>query len=175
MGWTTERIFKEKLTAKEKKEHIERYFDTNHYEVVKSSVVGNVYYAAIKTKRTGDIWAYVVLTMNRPYEFGTKPMDESMCPCYYDCPKGILDLLTPTDNEYANEWRKECRKKANEKGWEKKIALGETIKYKAYDGEIITLIKHPPAYQFKTWFWYCPDKGVYIKKNRVKYDDVIFE
>lgn len=175
MGWLYKYVGTNKLSAKEKKELVEEDFDLENYEILKSSMVGKVYYAAARKKGTEDVWCQVVLTDMMGYEFGTKPMDESMCPCYYDCPKGILDLLTPTDNEYANEWRKECRKKAKEKGWEKKIALGETIKYKAYDGEIMTLVKHPPAYQFKTWFWYCPDKGVYIKKNRVKYDNVIFE
>ena len=39
----------------------------------------------------------------------------AMGPYYYDCPKGILDLLTPTDNECANDWRRKCREKKEKK------------------------------------------------------------
>jgi hypothetical protein len=36
-------------------------------------------------------------------------MDETMGPCDHDCPAAILDLLTPTDSEWANAWRQKCR------------------------------------------------------------------
>ena len=49
------------------------------------------------------------------YNFSYKDMDESMGPCYYDCPKGILDLLTPTDSEWANNWRAKCREQLEKK------------------------------------------------------------
>jgi hypothetical protein len=32
-----------------------------------------------------------------------------MGPCEAECPAAILDLLTPTDNAHATEWRKRCR------------------------------------------------------------------
>ena len=38
-----------------------------------------------------------------------------MGPCYYDCPKSILDLLSPTNNEYANNWRAKCREQIAKK------------------------------------------------------------
>ena len=59
------------------------------------------------------IVGYVVLTSVRDnYWFGYKDMSEFGMPYYFDCPKGILKLLSETDNEYANEWRKECYKRA---------------------------------------------------------------
>ncbi len=76
--------------------------------IVKDSMVGNIYYAAMKSSKTGEVWALVVLTETDGTEFGYKDMDETMGPGYCDCPIGILKLLSPTDNEYANEWRRNC-------------------------------------------------------------------
>ena len=77
---------------------------------IKSSVVGNIYYAACKGK-DDEIYCMVIRChsdMKSYFNFGYKEMDETMMPYYFKCPKGILKLLTPTDNEYANEWRKRC-------------------------------------------------------------------
>ena len=86
--------------------------------VLRSSMKGNVYYAAVEitTSESKEVIGVVAVTAgadkNDPYfNFGVKTMDETMQPFYYDCPKGILDLLTPTDNECANEWRRLCREK----------------------------------------------------------------
>jgi hypothetical protein len=42
------------------------------------------------------------------YNFGYKEMDESMGPVKSECPKRILKLLTPTDEQEALEWRRRC-------------------------------------------------------------------
>lgn len=76
--------------------------------IVKDALVGTTYYAAMKTTKTGETWALVVLTSIRDKEFGYKDMSEDMEPYYYDCPKTILDRLSPTDNIGALEWRKKC-------------------------------------------------------------------
>ena len=47
--------------------------------------------------------------------FGLKYLDETCGPYAFDCPESILNLLTPTDNEYANNWRKQCRERINSK------------------------------------------------------------
>lgn len=83
--------------------------------VLKSSMVGSVYYAAIQIKRNGiveSVFATTALTrsnMKEYFNFLYKDIDETMGPYDCKCPKGILDLLTPTDNEYANDWRERCR------------------------------------------------------------------
>jgi len=89
--------------------------------VLKSAMVGTTYYAAIRREVEGKqpyVWAAIFLTCGRTKwdntEWGYKDMDETMQPYYYDCPKGILDLLTPTDNEGANKWREECRRQRAE-------------------------------------------------------------
>jgi len=42
-------------------------------------------------------------------------MSEAMGPCDCDCLDAILDLLTPTDHQYAEEWRARCRNNAAER------------------------------------------------------------
>jgi hypothetical protein len=91
--------------------------ESRKVEVLKSSMVGSTYYAAVKSfnKTNGYecVTAVVCLTSTNNkdyYNFAYKDMDETCGPYKYDCPKGILDLLTPTENEYANEWRKACYK-----------------------------------------------------------------
>lgn len=104
------------------------------YEVLKSSMIGTIYYAAVKrtifaTKDKPEdikIFGTVCLTSTDSkdyYNFAYKDMDETCGPYKYDCPKAILDLLSPTDSEYANEWRKKCyenlAKKKNPNGFNK--------------------------------------------------------
>ena len=84
-------------------------------EVLKSSMVGSTYYAAVrslnKTNGYERVSAAICLTSTNAkdyFNFAYKDMDETCGPYKYDCPKGILDLLSPTENEYANEWRNKC-------------------------------------------------------------------
>ena len=82
-------------------------------DVLKSAMVGSTYYAAVKDKN-GTVWGAIILTCGRTKWDGTawgyKDMDETMGPCEDKCPASILALLTPTDNQTANEWRERCRK-----------------------------------------------------------------
>jgi hypothetical protein len=78
-------------------------------------MVGSTYYAAVKYKDTGEVFAAVFLTSTYRkdyHNFGYKDMDETCGPgaAYAKCPVGILALLTETDNEFAIEWREKCRK-----------------------------------------------------------------
>lgn len=91
--------------------------DGHRLTVLKSSMVGNTYYAAVERTEGGDsreVFAIVCLTFSRPaardgYTFGYKDMTESMGPCESDCPASILDLLTTIEGEWANDWRARCR------------------------------------------------------------------
>lgn len=131
MGWTSYHATCYKNGKVDRKAECDKLYNSdavswteNHkvigrYEVLKSSMVGSTYYAAVKRTifATADkpesiqVFGTVCLTSTDSkdyYNFAYKDMDESMGPYKYDCPKGILDLLTPTENEYANEWRKAC-------------------------------------------------------------------
>lgn len=131
MGWTSYHATHYKNGKVDRKAECDAMFNcdavalneskkiTGKYEVLKSSMVGSTYYAAVKKtifateEKPEDIkvFAMVCLTSTDSkdyYNFAYKDMDESVGPYKYDCPKGILDLLTPTEYEYANEWRKQC-------------------------------------------------------------------
>lgn len=91
-------------------------------KVLRSALVRmRTYYAALEYARlaTGErsVVGIVCLVRYNPrdhegYIFGYKDMEESMGPCESECPERILDLLTPTDNQYAIEWRARCRQNA---------------------------------------------------------------
>lgn len=97
----------------DRKAECDSRFTWGTHKVLRSSMKGTTYYAAIDFG-DGNVGAVVVLTTGRdrrdPYfNFGMKVMSEDMHPFYYDCPKAILKLLTETDSENANEWRSKCR------------------------------------------------------------------
>lgn len=96
--------------------------DDHRSAVLKSALVKmRVYYAAIervdKCSGAREVWALVCLVHYNPrdpegYVFGYKDMSESMGPYESECPDVILDLLTPTDDATAIEWRRRCRDRA---------------------------------------------------------------
>lgn len=150
-------------------------------ENIKSTMRGTTYYSAMKTTQANgdfEIWALIVLTSVKNNMFYYKEMDETEIPYNYDCPASILNLLTETDNENANKWRNMCKeaKEAKKNSWLKKLPIGGKILYTTYNGEKKLLVKHPAAYQFKTWFWYCPSTGQYVKKNVINENNsVLYE
>lgn len=73
--------------------------------ILKGSVVGEAYYAAVRCA-DGSVFALVVLLEGPGVCY--KEMSEDMGPYYYECPKNILALLTPTDCKTAQEWRAKC-------------------------------------------------------------------
>lgn len=112
-------------------------------------------YAAVESidKETGEreVWAAVFMlnyTRDAYYNFGYKDMDETMGPCIANCPASILDLLTPTDSKWANDWREKCRKNANRKP----IKIGDTIKFTepVYNGE--TIFQKIKYYRYRNVF-----------------------
>lgn len=154
MGWTSYSVeVKHKGTKRyiNRKEECDKLFNQDmigkvgKYEVLRSTVVGSTYYAAVKKTKfatetepeTSSVFGAVVLTrtnINEPYNFSYKDMDETCGPCYHDCPNAILDLLSPTDNEYANEWRQKCREKTRFKSLPtnlNKLPVGTKIKFLA--------------------------------------------
>lgn len=157
MGWTSYHATYYKNGKIDRKAECDAYFmeglNRGHFNVLKSSMVGSTYYAAVQrmvkyvgkdengegiyeplpeSERTtfGIVFLTSIDTKDY-YNFSYKDLDESMGPCQCDCPKGILDLLSPTDNEYANNWRKACyenlARKKNANGLNK-LPVGTIIK-----------------------------------------------
>ena len=140
-------------------------------------MVGATYYAAVKATvlNTGDVETFAAValthTNNRDYfNFGVKTMEESMGPCEDHCPASILSLLSPTDSEYANNWRERCRKNIEAKKDPhalKNLPVGAVIRFTLHTGESIELLKHAAAYQFKRPFWFCQSSGRYMPATRI--------
>jgi hypothetical protein len=85
--------------------------------VLKSTMAGSVYYAAVERYDASgslEVVALVCLTRWNPrakdgYIFAYKDMDESCGPYEVRCPAAILELLTAPVNDHARQWRERCR------------------------------------------------------------------
>lgn len=142
------------------------------WTVLKSAVVGTTYYAAVKREniKTGEckVFAGIALTSTRDTgygcNFGYKDMDETCGPCCYDCPASILDLLPPTDNEFALEWRRKCRERQHEKKTKpslSKLPVGSIIEFRIGD-KVCRAEKRPPNHQFRRTWWKNYDANTYF-------------
>ena len=130
----------------------ERYI----WKPIATALVGSTVYLAVERteKATGEkvVYADVCLTrMNNGYLM-VKAMSDTMCPGYYDCPKRILDLLTPTDSEWANEWRNKCAEKRKQKASDPlaKLPIGAKIRRKD-TGAILEAYQHGRRKVFVDW------------------------
>ena len=109
MGWTWYYATEWKNGKIDRKRECEKQFEyaNSPYKVLKSSMVGATWYAAIQ--KDDIVFAAVFSTSTNGWDFGYKDMDETCGPYYYDCPLSILKLLTPTENNNANNWRELCK------------------------------------------------------------------
>lgn len=108
---------------------------TSGLRVLASSCAQNrTYYAAAQLMTNGaggEVFAIICKVIWNPRsktgeQFGYKDMTESMGPCEDNCPRHILDLLTPTDREHALDWRRRCAE--NLKRRSRKVADGDRIR-----------------------------------------------
>ena len=83
-------------------------------KVLKAAMVSGVYYAAyVMDRRPEEVHGIVCLVRKSKGEFIYKDIDEDMGPFESKCPVSILDMLSPTESQWANEWRARCREYAN--------------------------------------------------------------
>lgn len=164
MGWTSQHASHYKGTIVDRKKECDSYFEginEEHYKVLKSSMVGSVYYAAVKKLteakkdengqytytpvENGNIFGVVILTstdMKDYFNFSFKLIEEQLGPGYYDCPVGILDLLSETNDEISLAWRKKCREKHERKKILKNLKVGaEIIVKNVFPKEDICFVK----------------------------------
>lgn len=121
MGWEFTREYLDKSRKQIVKEHVEWEYCGKTCKVIYAVEKGSTVYMAVEChdSETGytNVVGMVALTTIRSKEdfnFGIKLMDETMLPNYYQAPRRLLDMLTPTDDEWALEWRKRCRKQYEE-------------------------------------------------------------
>ena len=166
-----------------------------HYKVVKSAMKGSVYYGAVTPLKRPikgvdgkyledengwyvyedipeeemEVVGVVLLTYVRGKDnFGYKAISETCGPCYYDCPKSILNKLTSTNNAYAKEWRRKCYDNLMRPDISK-LPVGTEIQFEL-NGNEFTLRKSAPCYQFKTPFWINDANCTYFSKKRIPRD-----
>lgn len=137
MGWTTMHY-----TGTAKQFFIDRYKNEPNFEIVDIAIKNfRDVYIAVKNLKDGYIYCQTYMLYRAPkssYEnFGYKPISEFMGPVNAQCPKRILDKLTPLDElvekfnytedgvEYARGWRKRCLESIE---FSKKLSSGAVIK-----------------------------------------------
>ena len=94
----------------------------------------SVFYAAVKTYATNEVWAFVILidrnrSRNEHFNFVYKDMGEDSGPSDRTAPAKVLDLLTPTTNEYALAWRQDCRENLETEAARVKPKREDTVKF----------------------------------------------
>lgn len=110
MGWT---LIEERPAGERHEDFFARELLGAGQEILASAHLGGIggtFYAAVREKASGEVWAMVVLTTGRAgSRFGWKELEESQGPAPCECPAQILDLLSPTTSEQALHWRSRCR------------------------------------------------------------------
>lgn len=130
MGWTyTHKKENEKIVDFFKRE-FESFTGLRQVNILDCSVKNRVAYIALADTREGktEVRAVVCLLDYSPkdyHNFGYKDMSEEMGPYAYDCPKKILDLLSPTTDENALKWRASCREMLK-----KTLKAGDKVRFK---------------------------------------------
>jgi len=149
------------------------------YEFVDDAMVGTTYYVAIREKETGRVFCAVYLTGTRDnYWFGYKGIPEHWKPCQCKCPDKILDQLTPTDDEWTNEWRDECReynRSLSSPTAFKNLPDGATAKWEIpfsfgpfEKGTVLTLRKGRQTWRKRSPFvWHIVGHGYYVRPSMV--------
>jgi len=190
MGWTGIQAthFKNGQIDR-KREMDERWTQTEHdgypqLTVLKSSMVGTVYYAAVEIKRNGKVekvFGTTALTSTLKhnawyYEFCYKDIDETMGPCDCKCPQSILKLLTPTENEYAIAWRKRCEEYHANKKTEVtpgSLPIGTKIRFKFSDGREFEAVKMASRYPNGKAWWYIPSANAKVSSKYIKNFEIV--
>lgn len=207
MGWSFYHAshYKKDGYTVDRKAECDGLINDDNNVVIKSQMVGSVYYAAVRTVREvvrdengcavtdekgnyvrrdvdlldQKVWAAVFKTGKEDdfYNFGYNDMDETCGPCECDCPRSILELLTPTDSKFANEWRERCYKSLEAKKMQKSfncLPYGSKIRFTDWEGKVHILTKHEPCYQFNSWFWYDEERNGFIRKNLITPENAEF-
>ena len=55
-----------------------------------------------------EVMGLVILFDVKGSRIGYKLMDESVGPCYHNCPIELIEKLAPTNHKYAKKWREKC-------------------------------------------------------------------
>lgn len=112
MGWAQRRTYNKKNTEEVKTFFAEEY---PQFTILYLSIKNfREVYIAMQDKE-GKVFACVALIENMCDSFSYKIMEENILPYYFNAPKKLIKMLSPTDNTNALEWRERCAKIASVK------------------------------------------------------------
>ena len=133
------------------------------YKVVAKS---GRYYAV--ERPNGEVAGVVAIGSIKNGRAWVKIVDESMGPFEDKAPASILDRLTPTDNDYANEWRAKCRANIAKKKAAPKINTGSVFTVETpvefVNGVSVSRFRYEGGYRVEA----LPDKGYSFKARLPK-------
>lgn len=95
-------------------EFMRKQIECERNRILALSIKGSVAYMACQYRDDegkSHVYGLVCQLYKDGDDRGYKPVEETMGPYECDCPKKILDMLSPTDSQYANEWRTRCRQR----------------------------------------------------------------
>lgn len=100
-------------------------------DIVACGSANFTWYAAIRDNDTGKVWGLVVLTRRSKgyHNFTYKDMSESVGPTEAKAPKKVLDALSPTDEEYALQWRASCRAFHESQATARTVKAGTVVRF----------------------------------------------
>lgn len=94
------------------------------------------FYAAVRYNdghpSAGEVFAFVVLysiASRSYYNFTYKDLDETVGPGAVHAPRRVLDALTPTEHEYALEWRRQCWENLEISEAKPRVRHGDRIRF----------------------------------------------
>lgn len=182
MGWTSYSAKYYKKGKVDRIAEVKSLFENDEkYTILKASAVGSTVYLAIEkvTDNEKIVFGAVYLTSTNMKEynnFSYKGMDETCGPNQIDCPESILKMLTPTENEYANEWRNDCWENIRKKQEKRKnpnslknLPIGSIIEMKYWEDNIpfirLKKIDYPG---YKSPIWYSKETGYKYKPATIE-------
>lgn len=125
-------------------------------ELLDVASVGSTLYAAVRLgewagEDAGRTIGFVILTRwdrTSYHNFWHKEMSEDEGPYESQCPARILDLLDPTESEYALAWRQRCREHAARVARGRSVRPGTRVRFSqpleftdGHTGDTFTLVE----------------------------------
>jgi hypothetical protein len=113
MGWDVSNISKNQKTAEYVYNDLKRGLHPK-WEILAYGQGRRKYgsvpiYFAMKNIETGEVTACITLADRKNGQIAQKDIWENSGPLCFDCPKKVFELLTPTENSFAQEWREKVK------------------------------------------------------------------
>jgi|HigsolmetaAR206D_1030411.scaffolds.fasta_scaffold00003_95 hypothetical protein len=173
MGWTSvpEYMLSGRSTSDLKKFFESEWSKGGKFQLEDFSKKGNTLYLAVRRLDTGEVFAVVNLISFQKGEFFWKEIDETCGPLQQECPKRILERLTPTDDETALRWRQACLDyHRNKKELNRMYSHGDVLEFPetmefmdGYSGKTFILFKKGRRWLFSPYRGEKNLNGVYPK------------